>query len=334
MEKQNKRTIIPKKKIALLLTTLLTTMIPMTAFASGETAQKYERQVPHSIFGIAADFGVFAKESIEFTGHSDTNFATELLIGDNNIDAGKCNLTDAVSYASKWDSKNENANTFRGLDRFVIKEYSLNGEKKELTPEFIKNTLQRKVGENVDIQIEDEKVPFINLDQEFSMLKQISDVFSEVKSAIKYNENVNTYDFTNASLYNGYAFVNMTKEQFKNANELKIKLPKDINLIINVELGDTKQLSGLNSKLFLYNDENKNYEQLSGWTPGASRVVWNFHGNGGRIDTSSTLTAGMILAPNYDLYVGNHVGNVVCNKLVGNNGEVHYVRPDFPCYCD
>lgn len=269
-----------------------------------------------TILGIAADFGIFAKESFTTHAHSDSNFACGKLVLDRNITA---RTKDAVNYAGQVQTSDSSRIDYGYL-------YVGTGKVTKDSGYWLvdkNNNVATTEYENGELKFKGAYTApkFINLDEEFTRLTALAYTMSkyeETLSAADYKlDDQNSMEINCKSNYN---VLNIAGKNSSGKNGfLNIKnLRGDKLLIINVNMDGFTGTYDFSQKVQFD-------KVLDGFDKDASNVIWNFNNFSGTIRTSG-LTAGVILAPQADVILGdaNHIGIVIAKSLVTNH-EVHYV---------
>lgn len=296
----------------------------------GEYAKNADK---YNDLGIAGMFHIFSKET-SITNHVKGNVATDSLDAPNNFGEGTdehSRLIDKnVYYAGDvktiTDSSFEHgANNYlvvgKDVDTDINNENSLeiNGSKV--------SHLYKK-----EWKKEDENKKFIDIDEEFKKLNEISDKYTNQKQSagIEFdfkNENNRTISIENAKSDNNKIYIDLDAKYISdNSRQILIKgISSDKNaptVVVNVKNSD-KELT-VSTKAWLFYDGSSEKLENSESHKQYNKVLWNFGTDIQSIYFSNGTFMGSILAPNATITINENVdGNIVGKKVNAASGESH-----------
>ncbi len=302
---------------------------------AAEKEDKYQAKNPNSLFGIAADFGIFAKKA-DLTAHNNSNIACDELNNGAGLDSP---VTESGLGKDFFIGKHTGSNT--GLQIATMR----GGIKANLyigDSMFWRNNpgapnqrqLSREgynfyfVGETSKLDI-NKKNAFIDVNNE---LNKLTDVAKSVmnKQAIgatgilKHGDkgfNENNRSITCTKGIENVLKVTAADLNYERPVYISNITQKDTSLIINIDTKNTKKI--LLTQIYFDGNSTGEYDK------NAAKLIWNFGDYDGEIVVKSGYCAGTILAPKAHVRLeANLAGAVIANKFANKNAEVHFV-PSF-----
>ena len=309
-------------------------MQPMTAKAETTTGT-YKAKDPDNMLGVAADFGIFVRDTFSAIAHSNSNFACGQLSQGN---PRRTNIT-----ATKPDGRpdQEAVNYVKGITSDVQVDCGyLYLDKGKITKDKVyrgQNLININNGEwNVDGYIvagsgnmlkEPIIAPkYVDLETEFTKLSALANNLYKLPDQTVDKSEFGKMNSRTLKCNSDYNVINLKAADLSADSEgIYIQgIRGNKLLIVNVDMSGVSKFD-FTREIFL-GEKNKPDSQIADYDKDACNIIWNFNNFSGTI-VRKEKTAGIILAPNADVVTesGLLIGSVIAKNYIHNGSEVHYV---------